>query len=100
MYHELINIIRLTSRGAPEQKRFSCSASTPWEKRVNHQTTKHIHNPKLGKSFSLHRWYEVERKETDLEEGKLRPECLHIGGGGDVEHMGLLTPNDQLHVDF
>ena len=36
----------------------------------------------------------------DLKEGKLSPECLHIGGGGDVEHMGLLTPNDQLHVDF
>ena len=28
----------VTSRGAPEQKRFSCSASTPWGKMVNHQT--------------------------------------------------------------
>merc|ERR1719433_2099293 len=37
---------------------------------------------------------------NSLKQGKLSPECLHIGGGGDVEHMGLLTPNDQLHVDF
>merc|ERR1719504_624954 len=37
---------------------------------------------------------------NSLKERKLGPECLHIGGGGDVEHMGLLTPNDQLHVDF
>merc|ERR1719433_723642 len=36
---------------------------------------------------------------NSLKEGKLRPECLHIGSGGNVEHMGLLTPNDQLHVD-
>merc|ERR1719433_294401 len=37
---------------------------------------------------------------NSLKERKLGPECFHIGSGGDVEHMGLLTPNDQLHVDF
>ena len=36
----------------------------------------------------------------NLKQRKLGPECLNIGGGGDVEHMGLLTPNDQLHDDF
>ena len=39
-------------------------------------------------------------EEINLKERKLGPECLHIGSGGNIEHMGLLTPNDQLHVDF
>merc|ERR1719266_392572 len=35
-----------------------------------------------------------------LKQRELCPERLHVGGGGDIKHMGLFSPYDQLHDDF
>ena len=37
---------------------------------------------------------------THLKQRELCPERLHVGGGGDIKHMGLFSPYDQLHDDF
>merc|ERR1712062_768361 len=37
---------------------------------------------------------------NSLKQRELCPERLHVGGGGDIKHMGLFSPYDQLHDDF
>merc|ERR1719195_905363 len=37
---------------------------------------------------------------NSLKQRKLCPERLYVGGGGDIKHMGLFSPYDQLHDDF
>ena len=80
-----------TSRGAPEQKRFSCSASTPCKNRSS------------GDYPSCHLgWIGIilSRPRVDLEHGELGLERLHVSGGGDIQDVGLLASDDQLHRDF
>merc|ERR1712013_170379 len=37
---------------------------------------------------------------NSLKQRELCPERLYVGGGGDIKHMGLFSPYDQLHDDF
>ena len=79
-----------TSRGAPEQKRFSCSASTPCKNR----SSGNYPSCHLGWNYLIR-----SRPFVDLEHGELGLERLHVSGGGHIQDVGLPAADDQLHRD-
>ena len=45
-------------------------------------------------------WIQTFTGNTNLKQRELCPKRLNVGGGGDIKHMGLFSPYDQLHDDF
>ena len=45
-------------------------------------------------------WIQTFTGNTNLKQRKLCPERQHVGGGGDIKHVGLFSRYDQLHYDF